>query len=33
MNKKIVRIAIYGAILAVAVDYFIGPTLRKSLSV
>jgi hypothetical protein len=25
------RIALYGAALAVAVDYFIGPALRKSI--
>jgi hypothetical protein len=27
---KWARIAMYGAIIAVSVDYFIGPTLRKA---
>jgi hypothetical protein len=28
---KWARIGIYGALLAVATDYFIGPTLRKNI--
>lgn len=28
MNKKIVKIAIVGAVLAVAVDYFLKPSLQ-----
>lgn len=33
ISNKAVRLAIYGAVIAVAVDYFLKPTLGKSLRV
>lgn len=31
MNRKVVRLAVAGAIFAVAIDYFLTPTVNKSL--
>lgn len=31
MNKKVWKLAAYGAIAAVVVDYFIDPSLKKTL--
>jgi hypothetical protein len=30
MNKKVLKIALFGAIMAVTVDYLYAPTLRKT---
>ena len=30
MNKKVLKIALFGAIMAVTVDYFLSPTVKKS---
>lgn len=31
MNRKVVKLAAFGAIMAVAVDYFLKPSVAKSL--
>lgn len=32
MNSKVLKLALFGAAMAVATDYFIGPALRKNLN-